>query len=111
MGNVACCKKPNEIIEDKDLLKKSTIKRDIHLGGNKETISNQENPFLETKSKEIPNTYINTNINTNYNTNNIDEENKIMDLEKNNIEHQSTIGPSDNLRKNNLNLKLNHKKI
>ena len=80
MGNVACCKKPNEIIEDKDLLKKSTIKRDIHLGGNKETISNQENPFLETKNKEIPNTYINTNINTNYNTNNIDEENKIMDL-------------------------------
>lgn len=31
MGNVACCKKPNEVIEDRDLFKKTTLKRKIIL--------------------------------------------------------------------------------
>ena len=102
MGNVACCKKPNEIIEDRDLLKqKSTMKRNELL--NKNIVYN-ENPFLKANHVEKPiiNLNINTNSNTNINSNanTIEEENKIViDLEKNNIEHQPTIGPSDNMRR------------
>ena len=78
MGNVACCKKPNEIIEDKDLLKKSLIKQNI----------NFEKDIYEEKEKQD----INNNINI------IEDHNQLIDLEKNNLELQSTIGPSDNLR-------------
>ena len=99
MGNVACCKKPNEIIDDKDLLKqKSTMRRNELLNNN---IICQENPFLKTNHIEKP--IINLNINANNinsNANTIDEENKIIiDLERNNIEHQATNGPSDNMRR------------
>ena len=45
MGNVACCKKPNEIIEDADLIKKSTM-RNNHFQENISTSSNQQNPFI-----------------------------------------------------------------
>ena len=81
MGNVACCKKPNEIIEDADLIKKSTLRKNNLI---------QQNPFIESNSN-------NKNINNKLNT--LDDENKLIDLEKNNIEHQATIGPSDNMRK------------
>ena len=27
MGTVACCKKPNELIDDKDVFRKSTLKK------------------------------------------------------------------------------------
>ena len=129
MGNVACCKKPNELIEDKDLLKKSTIRKDIRLAGNQTAISNEESPFYRKNNEENPNIDINTNRNINTNTSNIDEENQIHDLEKNNIEknkleninieknniennniennnieRQSSMGPSDNLRKKKLKL-------
>ena len=89
MGNVACCKKPNEIIEDTDLIKKSTSRKNI--GISPPLI--QQNPFNDTSS-------INSNINAKINTS--DEEKKLIDLEnleKKNIEHQPTIGPSDNMRK------------
>ena len=117
MGNVACCKKPNEIIEDRDLFKKSIFKNEINF---EEDFSEKELPFYKTKIKvkkeknsnnNLKNninmkkninyeSHKNTNDNTNYN-NNISvekEENKVIDLEKKNIEHQSTLGPSDNLR-------------
>ena len=81
MGNVACCKKPNEIIEDADLIKKSTLRKNNLI---------QHNTFIESN-------LINTNNNTKINT--LDDENKLIDLEKNNIAHQPTIGPSDNMRK------------
>ena len=104
MGNVACCKKPNELIEDKDLLKKSTIRKDIRFAGNQAAISNEENPFYRTKSKENPDLDINSNrnrnINTNTNTSNIEEENQIHDLEKNNIEKNKL--ENINIEKNNI---------
>ena len=89
MGNVACCKKPNEIIEDADLIKKSTLRKNNLIEKISPTLI-QQNPFIESNSN-------NTNINNKLNT--LDDENKLIDLEKNNIEHQPTIGPSDNMRK------------
>ena len=104
MGNVACCKKPNEIIEDKDLLKqKSTLKRNELLNKNILSITCEQNPFIKSNITEKPiinlNINTDTNSNTNINTNTIEEENKIIiDLEKNNLEHKPT-GPSDNMRR------------
>lgn len=99
MGNVACCKKPNEIIEDKDLIKKSTLRKKNNFIKEISSTSNQDEPFLRSKSKE--NQDININVNSDFNTNNIEEENKLVDLEKN-IEDQSSQGPSDNMRKKKL---------
>ena len=132
MGNVACCKKPNEIIEDRDLFKKSSYKKEINF---EQDFSEPEFPFLKNESKvkqdkdtninlnnnmeEINNSpnnniqekyslnknmnydiYKNSNYNTNYNTNIAveKEEKKIIDIEEKRIDHQSTLGPSDNLR-------------
>ena len=126
MGNVTCCKRPNEIIEDRDLLKKSTMKRNILLKKEISSLSgqDQESPFItlteKEREKEYHNTDLNSNIYTDTNTNtniNInprkknkyinsieDEDNKLVDLEKKqeNIQHQGTLGPSDNLRKKKL---------
>ena len=117
MGTVTCCKRPNELIEDKDLLKKTTLKRNILLKKDLSQSSGQESPFITINEKEShsidtkTNLYsdMNTNININikskrknkYENNAEDEDNKLIDLEKKveNIEHQPTIGPSDNLRK------------
>jgi hypothetical protein len=114
MGTVTCCKRPNELIEDKDLLKKTTLKRNILLKKDLSQSSGQESPFITLNEKESHSidtkTNIYTDMNTNINinsrknkyTNNVeDEDNKLIDLEKKeeNIENQPTIGPSDNHRK------------
>lgn len=114
MGTVTCCKRPNELIEDKDLLKKTTLKRNILLKKDLSQSSGQESPFITLNEKESHSIDTKTNIYTDMNTNiNInsrknkypnnveDEDNKLIDLEKKeeNIEHQPTIGPSDNHRK------------
>ena len=80
MGNIACCKKPNEIIEDKDLIKKTTLRKKNNFIKEVSNTSNQEEPFIRAITKE--NRDININVNTNFNTNNIEEENKLVDLEK-----------------------------
>ena len=109
MGNVACCKKPNEIIEDKDVFKKSTIKKTTNL---QEDQTEPQNPF----QKE------NIRPNYNYITSDNSNNNNFVDLEQTKnisnlkyapkIEHQSTNGPSDNLRKKrNTNKILNNKDI
>ena len=109
MGNVACCKKPNEIIEDKDVFKKSTIKKTTNF---QEDQSEPQNPF----QKE------NIRPNYNYITSDNSNNNNFVDLEQTKnisnlkyapkIEHQSTNGPSDNLRKKrNTNKILNNKDI
>ena len=92
MGNVACCKKPNEIIEDADLIKKSTM-RNNHFQENISTSSNQQNPFINMNLN---------NQNDDIKIKNLEEENKLIDLEKNNIDHEPMIGPSDNMRKKKL---------
>ena len=45
MGNVACCKKPNELIEDQEVYKKSTIRKSNKFQNDQ---SEPINPFLET---------------------------------------------------------------
>ena len=89
MGNVACCQKPNEIIDDKDLLKKSSIRRDMRLASDTSPFLIGENPFFKHKSHHKK---VNNPITSN-------KEEKVIDLEKKSIEHQPTIGPSDNMRK------------
>ena len=103
MGNIACCKKPNEIIEDKDLIKKTTLRKKNNFIKEVSNTSNQEEPFIRaiTKENRDININVNTNFNTNINTNNIEEENKLVDLEKKK-EEQSSLGPSDNMRKKKL---------
>ena len=108
MGNVACCKKPNEIIEDKDVFKKSTIKKTTNF---QEDQSEPQNPF----QKE------NIRPNYNYITSDNSNNNNFVDLEQTKnisnlkyapkIEHQSTNGPSDNLRKKRNNKIVNNKDI
>ena len=85
MGNVACCKKPNEIIEDKDLLKKVSIKKDMRFTSDNSNFLNGGNPFLTTKNKQ---------------TNDLTSKDgkQIVNLE-NNIDYQEIQGPSDNMRK------------
>ena len=105
MGTVTCCKRPNEVIEDKDLLKKATIKRDIRLKKDISKFSGQESSFVTINEKENHNIEINSNMNNSTNnifSSNAEDENKLIDLEKENLEHEPTIGPSDNLRKRKL---------
>lgn len=105
MGTVTCCKRPNEVIEDKDLLKKATIKRDIRLKKDISKFSGQESPFVTLNEKDNHNIEINSNMNNSTNnilSSNAEDENKLIDLEKENLEHEPTIGPSDNLRKRKL---------
>ena len=105
MGNVACCKKPNEMIEDKDLFKKTTIKKSNDL--QVEEIEPQ-NPFQKEMSRQPKN-----------NLNSESTNNNLLDLEEtknsnNNVqyihqvEHQNTNGPSDNLRKRRINKSFNN---
>ena len=93
MGNVACCKKPNELIEDQEVYKKSTIRKTTKFQNDQ---SEPINPFLETNYFQFKNF-------------NPENQNNILDLENNpnnnmiqsssKIDHKDTNGPSDNLRK------------
>ena len=105
MGNVACCKKPNEMIEDKDLFKKTSIKKSNDL--QVEEIEPQ-NPFQKEMNRQPKN-----------NLNSESTNNNLLDLEQtknsnNNVqyihqvEHQNTNGPSDNLRKKRINKSFNN---
>ena len=108
MGNVACCKKPNELIEDQEVYKKSTIRKTTKFQNEQ---SEPINPFLEANYFQFKNF-------------NPENQNNILDLENNpntnivqtssQIEHKDTNGPSDNLRKrknkkgNNININNNN---
>jgi hypothetical protein len=98
MGNVECCRKPNN--DDNDL-KRSTIKTNIKY--NKDIYDENE----QHQDQDL-------NIIPNYDYHNEKEEKKNMDLDykNNNTEHLSTLGPKDNTRnknkKNSLQLHLNN---
>ena len=98
MGNVECCRKPNN--DDNDL-KRSTIKTNIKY--NKDIYDENE----QHQDQDF-------NIIPNYDYHNEKEEKKNMDLDykNNNTEHLSTLGPKDNTRnknkKNSLQLHLNN---
>ena len=103
MGTVACCKKPNELIDDKDVFRKSTMKKTMNLQVDQ---IEQQNPFQKVVSRQK--NFINQENSNNLldleetkNSNNICNNipNNIQYIQKNPIEHQSTNGPSDNLRK------------
>ena len=108
MGTVACCKKPNEIIEDQDVFKKSTIKKTMNFNSEQ---NETQNPFQKEYSRQKhSNIHSEKTINNNFidleetkNTNNFHYTSK--------IEHQSTNGPSDNLRKKRNNKIINNDDI
>ena len=105
MGTVACCKKPNEMVEDQDVFKKSTIKKTMNFQVEQiEQEQERQNPFQKANSRQ------NINNNNQENTNNVldlEETKKTNNLQyihqiEHQIEHQGTNGPSDNLRKKNI---------
>ena len=105
MGTVACCKKPNEMVEDQDVFKKSTIKKTMNFQVEQiEQEQERQNPFQKANSRQ------NINNNNQENTNNVldlEETKKANNLQyihqiEHQIEHQGTNGPSDNLRKKNI---------
>ena len=49
MGTVACCKKPNELIDDKDVFRKSTMKKTMNLQVDQ---IEQQNPFQKVVSRQ-----------------------------------------------------------
>ena len=106
MGNVACCKKPNEMIEDKDVFKKTTIKKSNDL--QVEEIEPQ-NPFQKEMSRQPK-----ANLNSESTNNNLLDLEEKKNINNNNvqyinqIEHINTNGPSDNLRKKRINKSLNN---
>ena len=97
MGNVACCKKPNEIIEDKDVFKKSTIKKTTNL---QEDQTEPQNPFQKENISQNYNYITYESSNNNNNFVDLEETKKINNFKyTQKIDHQNTNGPSDNLRK------------
>ena len=98
MGNFTCCKKPNETIEDKDVFKKSTIKKTMNFQSDQ---VEPQNPFQRANIDQNNNYIMPEKSNNNFidleetknSNNNFQYENKF-----NKIEHQGTNGPSDNFR-------------
>ena len=109
MGNVACCKKPNEIIEDKDVFKKSTIKKTTNL---QEDQTEPQNPFQKENISQNYNYITYESSNNNNNFIDLEETKKINNFKyTQKIDHQNTNGPSDNLRKKRNNKIINNKDI
>ena len=107
MGTVACCKKPNEMIEDQDVFKKSTIKKTMNFQVEQiEQDKERQNPFQKENSRQNINNINSDNINNN-NLLDLEETKKTNNMQyihqiEHQIAHQGTNGPSDNLRKKNI---------
>ena len=52
MGNVACCKKPNEVIEDRDLFKKTSLKKENNFDQDISKFTDQDIAFLKNQNRE-----------------------------------------------------------
>lgn len=118
MGNVACCKKPNEVIEDRDLFKKTTLKKDNNFEPDISKFTDQDLAFIKNQNRERQD--MNTNINgfnnlsenrndaVNYNYN----ENNNIDYNENvNLNNNNDLMQKENSIKNNLEEKEEHKLI
>ena len=118
MGNVACCKKPNEVIEDRDLFKKTTLKKENNFDQDISKFTDQDIPFLKNQNKEgqdmntnfrdFNNFSENRNDEHNYNYN---ENNNIKYSKNDNFNNNNDINQNENYIKNNLENKEEHKLI
>ena len=101
MGTVACCKKPNELIEDQDVFKKSTIKKTMNFQVEQiDQEQDRQNPFLKANNIQNINNINQGNMNNN-NLLDLEEIKKTSNYQyihqmEHQIDHQSTNGPSDN---------------
>ena len=106
MGTVACCKKPNEMVEDQDVFKKSTIKKTMNFQVEQiDQEQERQNPFQKANIRQNINN--NNPENTNNNVLDLEETKKTNNIQyihqiEHQIGHQGTNGPSDNLRKKNI---------
>lgn len=118
MGNVACCKKPNEVIEDRDLFKKTTLKKENNFDQDISKFTDQDIAFLKNQNKEgqdmntnfrdFNNFSENRNDEHNYNYN---ENNNIKYSKNDNFNNNDDINQNENYIKNNLENKEEHKLI
>lgn len=118
MGNVACCKKPNEVIEDRDLFKKTTLKKENNFDQDISKFTDQDIGFLKNQNREGQD--MNTNFHgfNNYNENknddlnyNHNENNNINYNQDENFNNNDNIKQNENYIKNNLEEKEDHKLI
>ena len=118
MGNVACCKKPNEVIEDRDLFKKTTLKKENNFDQDISKFTDQDIGFLKNQNREgqdmntnfhgFNNYSENKNDDLNYNHN---ENNNINYNQDENFNNNDNIKQNENYIKNNLEEKEDHKLI
>ena len=118
MGNVACCKKPNEVIEDRDLFKKTTLKKENNFDQDISKFTDQDIAFLKNQNREgqdmnnnfrdFNNFSENRNDEHNYNYN---ENNNIKYSKNDNFNNNDDINQNENYIKNNLENKEEHKLI
>ena len=118
MGNVACCKKPNEVIEDRDLFKKTTLKKENNFDQDISKFTDQDIAFLKNQNREgqdmnnnfrdFNNLSENRNDEHNYNYN---ENNNIKYSKNDNFNNNNDINQNENYIKNNLENKEEHKLI
>ena len=116
MGNVACCKKPNEVIEDRDLFKKTTLKKENNFDQDISKFTDQDIGFLKNQNREgqdmntnfhgFNNYSENKNDDLNYNHN---ENNNINYNQDENFNNNDNIKQNENYIKNNLEEKEDHK--
>ena len=117
MGNVACCKKPNEVIEDRDLFKKTTLKKESNFDQDISKFTDQDIAFLKNQNREGQDMNINFHGFNNFNENRNDElnynnENNNNNYNQNdNFNNNKDINQNENYIKNNLEEKEDHKLI
>ena len=118
MGNVACCKKPNEVIEDRDLFKKTTLKKENNFDQDISKFTDQDIAFLKNQNREGQD--MNTNLHgfNNFSENRNDdlnykynENNNINYNQNDNFNNNNNINQNENYIKNNVEEKEDHKLI
>ena len=121
MGNVACCKKPNEVIEDRDLFKKTTLKKENNFDQDISKFTDQDIAFLKNQNREgqdmntnfhgFNNFSENRNDDPNYNYYNENNNNNNNYNQNDNFNNNNDINRNENYIKNNLEEKEDHKLI
>jgi len=119
MGNVACCKKPNEVIEDRDLFKKSTLKKENNFEPDISKFTDQDFAFLKNQNREGQDMNTKFNVFNNFSENKNDDlnynykenNNNIINNKNDNINNNDDIYQNENYKKNNLEEKEEHKLI
>ena len=100
MGNFACCQRPQEIIEDKELLKKNSVKKEGPIEGEISRITEKDISFFSNINKQKQeHLSLSENNQDNNDKNNPQNINSDLENKSDNIQTKSSLGPKDNFRK------------